>query len=81
MNGNKMLIGVWNMQDIIKMKKSGGCGQDRFTNVHNIHTCPIGCPNLIIAGVAVMHGMLLNFSGNVVHSPGVQVPVQVIPRG
>jgi hypothetical protein len=38
----------------------GGVGEDRFTNVSNIHTCTICRPDLIIAGVALVHGQALD---------------------
>jgi hypothetical protein len=43
----------------------------RFTDVYNIHTYPIRRSNLVIASVAVMHGELLELTGNMVCGPGI----------
>jgi hypothetical protein len=60
MNGHKMFVGGWDMQDIVKdmvMTRSGNYG---ITNMVNVYTWSIGCMNLILAKVGVMHGELVH---------------------
>jgi hypothetical protein len=56
MDGNKILVGGRNMQDIIKDKIMMGSGNNSFTNTSDVHTCPICSMDLIVAGVVIMHG-------------------------
>jgi hypothetical protein len=44
---------------MIQMKWAGGCGQDRFINVSDIHTCTIGSSYLVSVVVTLMHSELL----------------------
>jgi hypothetical protein len=62
---------------MIKMQQAGGCGNNRFTNMINIHTCTVGCPNFIIAVVALMHGQFLQLVSDVISSTGIKVPIWI----
>jgi hypothetical protein len=58
-NRDELFICIWSMQDMIQMKWAGGCGQDRFINVSDIHTCTIGSSYLVSVVVTLMHSELL----------------------
>jgi hypothetical protein len=56
MNVNKLFVCVRSMEYMIKMKWSVGVGQDRFTNMNNVHTYTIGRTNLVTTIVPFVHG-------------------------
>jgi hypothetical protein len=74
-DGDEMIMGVWNRKDIVQIKWAGGVGQKRFTNVHDFHTCPIFRSNVVDAIVAVLHGEPLELLDDVVYGP---VPIWII---
>jgi hypothetical protein len=81
MNGDKLFMSTRNMQNMIKMKRSDMRGQNRSTNMNNIHTCSIGRPDLIIAIISFMHSELLKFTQYVISCARVKVPVGVSTIG
>jgi hypothetical protein len=81
MNGYKLFVCIGNMKNLIEVEKASGGGYDRLTNVINIHTFLISSPDLIIALVPLMHHQLLKFTGDMMRSTRVEVPVWVIGRG
>ena len=66
-----------NMQDISKMDIATRGFDNCMTNMINLHTFTIGIVNLILAMVLLAHRHLLELVGDVVGSPGVNVPVCV----
>jgi hypothetical protein len=81
MNRDKMFVSTRNMKNIIKMLGTVEGGQNRFTDVSNLHTCPICSLNVVVPVVAFMHGELFNLTGDVVGCPRVQIPVGVSISG
>jgi hypothetical protein len=70
---------IWNVQDMVQMKWTSDGGQNRFTDVNNIHTCLVRSSYLIGPVVALVHGKLFQLARDMVRGPGVQVPVRVCP--
>ena len=66
-----------NMQDISKMDIATRGFDNCMTNMINLHTFTIRIVNLILAMVLLAHRHLLELVGDVVGSPGVDVPVCV----
>ena len=65
------------MENIFKMNLTMWGLQYAMTDMTNVHTCTICSVHLFIVGVLVADRQLLKFSGDVVYSPGVHVPVAV----
>jgi hypothetical protein len=77
MNGNKVFMNTGYVKDMIKVQRMRSSGNDRITNVVNIHTCTICGPNQMVVLVPLKHGQLLKFSGNVVGGTGIKVPIGI----
>jgi hypothetical protein len=46
---------------------------ERITNGVNMHTCAVGCPNLIITVVRIMHGEFIQFTCDIISSSRVKI--------
>jgi hypothetical protein len=69
MNGNKLFVWVRNMEDMVKMKWTGGIGQDRFIDMKNVHICIVGYMYPISTVVPFMHGHLFQLANDVIDGP------------
>ena len=65
------------VENIIEMNTTIWGMQNVVTNVTDLHTCPIGGVNLLIASVLVLDYQLLEFSGNMIGGTGIHIPVGV----
>jgi hypothetical protein len=70
-------MGTRNMKDICKMKRTMSSGNNRVTNVINVHTCAIGYFYLIIVMIAIVHHQFVEFSSDMISSPKIKVPIGV----
>jgi hypothetical protein len=77
MNGNKIFMGCGNMKYIIQDKIMGRSGDNSITNMSNVHTRPVGCMNLIVTVVGIMHGQLVKISCDMVRSTRICIPIVV----
>jgi hypothetical protein len=69
MNGNKLFVWVRNMEDMVKMKWTGGIGQDRFIDMKNVHICIVGYMYPISTVVPFMHDHLFQLANDVIDGP------------
>jgi hypothetical protein len=77
MNGNKAFGGMWNMKNFVEMQVLRGSINDCMTNMTNAHTLPICRMDLITALVLLLHGELVELTGDVVGGAGVAIPIGV----
>jgi hypothetical protein len=77
MNGNELFVGVWNMKNVVKMKRARRSGKNRFTGMSYLHTCVVCSSYLINAMVVLMHGKLFKLTRDVACGPGVQIPIRI----
>jgi hypothetical protein len=68
-NGGKVLGSFGDMQDIIQEKIMARSTNNRMTNVFNMHTCAIGCVDLIGAIILVFHGKFIKLSSDMIGCP------------
>jgi hypothetical protein len=50
-------------------------------HVGNIHTCSICRPYLFVVGLALLHHQLLEFTGGMICSTGVKIPIWICTTG
>jgi hypothetical protein len=65
------------MKNVVENKIMRRGGNNRSTNVRNLHTCPISRMNLIGAIIGIVHGELVKFTCNMVGGTGIGVPIVV----
>jgi hypothetical protein len=80
-NRDYILLSGRDMEDIIKNKITTSSGDNRFTNMGDVHTCPIRSMNLFMAGVVIMHSELVKIPGNMIGGAGVSVPIIIVTGG
>jgi hypothetical protein len=77
---DKVLVGGWDMQDMVESEGSSGGGNNGGTNASYVHTSPICRMNLVGAGVGVMHYEVVDVAGDVVCHTEVHVPRMIGAR-
>jgi predicted secreted protein len=77
MNRNKVLGGMWNMNNIFKMQIFRGGVTNCMTNMTNAHTLSICHVNLLMALVLLSHGELVELTDDVVGGASVAIPIGV----
>jgi hypothetical protein len=79
-NKDYILLSGRDMEDIIKNKITASSGDNHFTNMGDVHTCPIRSMNLFMAGVVIMHSELVKIP-NIIGGAGVSVPIIIVTGG
>jgi hypothetical protein len=80
MNGNKVLIRGWNMEDIGEGEGVSGGGNNGSTNMSYVHTWSVSHMNLIVAGVGIVHHEMVEVTGYMISGAWIRVP-RVIGAG
>jgi hypothetical protein len=73
-NRNKVFISRGDMQDIVKGKVAGRCGNNGGTDMSNVHIWPVGCVDLVGAGGRCMHSQVVQVTGNMISGTRIGVP-------
>jgi hypothetical protein len=73
--------GSEDMENVVENKVAGRGGNNRSTNMRYLHTYPICCMDLIGAGVMLLHGEIVKFTGDVVGGTEISVPIVVAAVG
>jgi hypothetical protein len=73
--------GSGDMENVVENKVAGRGGNNGSTDMRYLHTCPICRMDLIGAGVRLLHGELVKFTGDVVGGVRISVPIIVAAVG
>jgi hypothetical protein len=72
-----IFMGSGNMQDVVEDMVVRCGGNNRSTNMRNLHSCPIYRMDLIGVGVGIMHSELVKFTGDMVGGTTISEPIVV----